>query len=130
MMYFMGVEGDRFLITCKNCNRTFKYDKKYLVAHDENGCNTNIALSCSCGYVSDGTYFGNYTPTVSKNSSQPHCPRCYSTDFSANKKGFTLGKAAVGGLLLGPVGLLGGFVGSGKVMVTCLKCGHQWKIGK
>jgi hypothetical protein len=27
MMYFMGMDEDRFLITCKNCNRTFKYDK-------------------------------------------------------------------------------------------------------
>lgn len=55
------------------------------------------------------------------------CPRCGSTQLTANKKGFGLGKAAAGGLLLGPVGLLGGFLGSNKVLITCLKCGHQWK---
>lgn len=55
------------------------------------------------------------------------CPRCGSTQLSANKKGFGIGKAATGGLLLGPVGLLGGFLGSNKVIITCLKCGHQWK---
>lgn len=55
------------------------------------------------------------------------CPRCGSTQLTANKKGFGLGKAAAGGLLLGPVGLLGGFLGSNKVIITCLKCGHQWK---
>lgn len=55
------------------------------------------------------------------------CPRCGSTQLTANKKGFGLGKAAAGGLLLGPVGLLGGFFGSNKVIITCLKCGHQWK---
>ena len=55
------------------------------------------------------------------------CPRCGSTQLTANKKGFGLGKAAAGGLLLGPVGLLGGFLGSNKVVITCLKCGHQWK---
>lgn len=57
------------------------------------------------------------------------CPKCGSTQLTANKKGFGLGKAAVGGLLLGPVGLLGGVIGSGKVVITCLKCGHQWKVG-
>jgi tellurium resistance protein TerD len=57
------------------------------------------------------------------------CPICKSTQITANKKGYGLGKAAIGGVLLGPVGLLGGFVGSGKVKVTCLKCGYSWKPG-
>jgi ribosomal protein S27E len=57
------------------------------------------------------------------------CPKCGSTQLSADKKGFGLGKAIGGGLLLGPVGLLGGLVGSKKVMITCLKCGNQWKAG-
>lgn len=55
------------------------------------------------------------------------CPQCGSTYLTANKKGFGLGKAAAGGLLLGPVGLLGGFLGSNKVKITCLKCGYTWK---
>lgn len=55
------------------------------------------------------------------------CPRCRSTQLTANRKGFGLGKAAAGGLLLGPVGLLGGFLGSRKVKITCLKCGYTWK---
>lgn len=55
------------------------------------------------------------------------CPKCGSAQLTANKKGYGLGKGAVGGLLLGPVGLLGGFLGSNKVVITCLKCGHQWK---
>jgi len=58
------------------------------------------------------------------------CPSCGSTQISADKKGFGLGKAAVGGLLLGPLGLLGGFAGSGGVKVTCLKCGYTWKAGR
>ena len=62
------------------------------------------------------------------NDDEPiRCPRCNSTQITANKKGFGLGKSIAGGVLLGPVGLLGGFLGSGKVKITCLKCGHTWK---
>jgi tellurium resistance protein TerD len=32
------------------------------------------------------------------------CPRCNSTQVTAGKKGFGLGKAAIGGILLGTVG--------------------------
>ena len=58
------------------------------------------------------------------------CPRCASTQLYAGDKGFSLGKAAAGGILLGSVGLLGGFIGSKKIMITCLKCGYKWQAGK
>lgn len=57
------------------------------------------------------------------------CPKCNSEQITAEKKGFGLGKAAGAGLLLGPIGLLGGFLGSSKVMITCLNCGAQWRPG-
>ncbi len=57
------------------------------------------------------------------------CPECGSAQLSANQKGFGLGKAAVGGILLGPVGLLGGLIGKRKIIITCLQCGHQWEPG-
>lgn len=58
------------------------------------------------------------------------CPRCGSTQISANKKGFGVGKAVVGAAVAGPMGLTAGNIGSNKVIVTCLKCGHQWQAGK
>jgi len=61
---------------------------------------------------------------------QVKCPKCGSTQITADKKGFGLGKAAIGGLILGPVGLLGGLIGSKKVMVSCLNCGNRWQPGK
>lgn len=67
---------------------------------------------------------------VTPTNNEPKCPRCGGTQLSANKKGYGLGKAALGGVLLGPVGLLGGFVGSGEVKITCLKCGHVFRAGK
>jgi len=62
-----------------------------------------------------------------KNVQELKCPKCGSTNLTANTKGFGLGKAAVGGVLLGPVGLLGGLVGSKKAVFICLKCGNQFQ---
>lgn len=64
------------------------------------------------------------------NASPVSCPYCRSEQVTASKKGFGVGKAVVGGALLGPVGLAGGFVGSSKVLVTCLNCGRQWPAGR
>lgn len=54
------------------------------------------------------------------------CPKCRSQQVTANKAGFGVGKAVVGGLLLGPLGLAAGAHGSGKITVSCMACGHQW----
>lgn len=56
------------------------------------------------------------------------CPKCGSTSLSANKKGFGIGKAVVGAAIVGPLGLVAGNKGAKKVYVTCLNCGHRWKI--
>ena len=59
-----------------------------------------------------------------------YCPRCHSTSLSANKKGFGIGKALIGGALTGGIGLIAGNIGAKKVRVTCLKCGYQFMAGK
>ncbi len=65
--------------------------------------------------------------SITRSKSTPvRCPRCSSQNIAANQKGFGLGNAVVGGVLLGGLGLLGGFVGSGKIQITCLKCGKKW----
>ena len=59
-----------------------------------------------------------------------HCPKCGSTSLSADKKGFSTTKAIVGTLLVDPlIGVVAGSTGKNKVIVTCLKCGHQWPAG-
>ena len=65
-----------------------------------------------------------------KPSAEIKCPVCKSTQITPNKKGFGLGKAVVGGLLLGPIGLLGGVIGSDKIKITCLACGHVFEPGQ
>lgn len=59
-----------------------------------------------------------------------YCPNCGSSQLVANKKGFGAGKALTGAVLTGGIGLLAGFVGSGKVKVTCLRCGRKWEPGE
>lgn len=54
------------------------------------------------------------------------CTKCGSTQVTADRRGFSAGKAAVGAVLLGPAGLLAGAHGNNKVLISCLACGHQW----
>ncbi len=63
-------------------------------------------------------------------SGQVYCPKCLSTSVSANQKGFSFGKGAIGMAAGLDVGLIAGGIGSKKVICTCLKCGYQWKAGK
>jgi hypothetical protein len=58
------------------------------------------------------------------------CPKCKCTQLSANNKNFNIGGAVGGMIIFGTVGALGGFAGNKKVIITCLKCGYQWKAGK
>lgn len=58
------------------------------------------------------------------------CPKCGSSQLSANKKGFSLGKAVAGGVLLVPIaGVATGMIGKNKIIITCLNCGKQFKPG-
>ena len=58
------------------------------------------------------------------------CPKCGSEQIHAGNRGFSAGKAVAGTLIAGPVaGGLAGAVGSGKVKLTCLKCGHTFNPG-
>lgn len=55
------------------------------------------------------------------------CPSCGKPTIQAMKKGFGFGEAAVGALILGPIGILGGAVGANEIEFVCTTCGHRWK---
>lgn len=66
-----------------------------------------------------------------ENAEKPvKCPNCWSTQVSSGAAGFGVGKAVLGGLLLGPLGVLGGLVGAADVRLVCLRCGHRWATGR
>lgn len=57
------------------------------------------------------------------------CPMCGESVnwklVDTSKKGFSVGKAAVGAVLLGPVGLVGGALGKKKASYYCGSCGFN-----
>lgn len=55
------------------------------------------------------------------------CPKCrvgYLRAVGERTGGFSGGKAALGAVLLGPIGLAAGALGKKKVMYQCQKCGY------
>lgn len=62
-------------------------------------------------------------------NTNPRCPKCKSRETTFNKEGFGVGKAAVGAILTGGIGLLAGGIGKNKIRITCMKCGHTWTAG-
>lgn len=65
---------------------------------------------------------------INVDDGQIRCPKCHSTQIEIDKQGFSGGKALVGGLLTGGVGLIAGFHNKNKRKGVCLKCGHKWSI--
>jgi len=124
-MKYFGQDEMYILAECEQCGRVLKMKRENITA-TEAGFNINSNLKCPCGKICTRIAGKTkYTPTT--NSSQLKCPKCKSTNLTANTQGFGLGKAAVGGILLGPVGLLGGLFGSKKPVFICLNCGNQFK---
>lgn len=66
--------------------------------------------------------------TPKKSSGVMCCPICKSTSLTTKSQGFGVGKAVIGAALLGPIGLLGGAVGSNKTILKCLSCGYESKV--
>jgi ribosomal protein L37E len=84
----------------------------------------------SAGYKENQQYENNKIGyQANQQNNTIHCPQCGSSNYSANKQGFGLGKAVAGGLITGPIGVGAGFIGSRKVQITCLQCGHTWFPG-
>ncbi len=105
------------LINCPECNREIS-NKAAACPHCGNPMNNAvISNSDSPAYeVDDKEYI--------------FCPKCLSTHIHSEQKGFSGGKALVGAVIAGPLGLLAGTIGSKKVKLTCQKCGYHFMAGE
>lgn len=92
------------------------------------------AASCpTCGFPINPQVIANpinQSPSQIKSDDTLKCPKCGSSQLTSNKKGFSGGKAVAGAVLTGGIGILAGTIGSGKVVITCLKCGYKFKAGE
>ena len=117
--------SDTILAECGKCGRVVKISRAG-AKRSHGGYILPNVVRCPCGCA------GARVSEKGGRRSTPgrvRCPKCRSEQVTGGKKGFGLGKAAAGGIALGPVGLLAGLVGSQKVKVSCLNCGHAWYPG-
>lgn len=56
-----------------------------------------------------------------------HCPKCGSAQLEMFQKGFSGGKALVGAVAVGSLGLLAGTHGSKDMYLGCKSCGNKFK---
>jgi hypothetical protein len=115
---------------CSKCKRENPENSKFC-----SYCGVKMSSACSSTYEVAKTDDYNVEKSNATTKKPGHtekieivarCPYCGSVSLQASKKGFSLGKAVVGGVLLGPVGLLGGTVGSNKFLRVCLNCGKKF----
>lgn len=139
-MYAYKQDKDFLYVKCEQCGEEFVFQKGKLTLLSTRYFPLK-PFTCTCGnsvkFIDSKKPDNISAKTKTSQNNKPkqtdekvRCPKCGSTQISANKKGFGLGKAAVGGALTGGVGLLGGFIGSNKVEITCLLCGKKWIAGK
>lgn len=89
------------------------------------------ACSCpNCGFPILKKYIPQSKTEVTESEEELiFCPKCLSTHVHAEQKGFSGGKALAGVVAIGGIGILAGTIGSKKVNITCLKCGHKFMAG-
>ena len=141
-MKYIAEDNEQVIGRCERCRSELKVPRENLVSLNDS-FDLKSTVQCQCGrihnlilgnsktlkWANEKVKFDpNYFPPNQSNTVS--CPLCKSVQLYAGDKGFSLGSAAAGGILFGPLGLLGGFLGSKTVMITCLNCGHKWEAGK
>lgn len=58
------------------------------------------------------------------------CPRCGSKKIVIDRKGYSFGDGAVGGICFGPLGLLCGGMDKDKLIGECLRCGKKFNVSR
>lgn len=132
-MNYICEKNNSIYIACAKCGQEHHKHKSFYKQYgDEYHFNPPIKCSAcgNIGKVANKNSLFRQSYSEVKVEDQLKCPKCFSTNLTANNKGFGLGKAVVGGILIGAIGLLGGLIGSKKPVFICLNCGNQFEQGK
>lgn len=111
---------------CGYCGKKFNSASPAASSNNFNA-QLNEALAAASAQIASNRAAS--TPAVSApaETNVAKCPICGSTSLQAKTKGVSVGKAAVGALLVGPVGLLAGGIGMNDARIVCLKCGYEFE---
>lgn len=138
-MKYLTEDSQLIHAKCEGCGRILKLDKKYIKFKKRSSAVLIAPVDCFCDISSDiileiPVEQSNITSNqeilhsiIQEEENIAHCPNCGSNQLVAGTEGFKTGNAILGAVLFGPMGLLGGHVGSNAVVVTCIKCGYKWK---
>lgn len=92
---------------------TFRFDKYEQITGEKAYTKENKFYHDMKARESIDRAMSKYAGTISSNdSNKVKCPKCGSTSITAGQRGYSL---------------LTGFIGSGKTVNRCAKCGYKWK---
>jgi len=116
-MYYLGKKDNYFRIKCDKCGKVLLFDKKYFIeTANDNFCQTNMSIQCSCGNISNGIIKSKESNEVS-NINLPHCPTCGSTNIEKISGANKVGSAMMFGVFS---------LGHISKTFKCKNCHYQW----
>lgn len=127
-----GDESDPIYIKCKYCNTIMKQTDETgeevldnFIRHTEEDYFKTLAKKYGGNQFSEEAYKNRirtvkrensaHQSTQQQSSAQVTCPKCGSTSIATTNRGYSF---------------FTGFLGSGKPVNVCQKCGYKWKPGK
>lgn len=116
---YLYSQNDQYAsIECGNCEKVYRFDKKYFFKISDDYCIPNCAIICpNCKNGVTANTRINLKEKFKKKITDDKvtCPKCGSTQFSTLQRGHSL---------------IFGWLGSGEPQNVCQKCGYKWTPGR
>ena len=115
--YLFSYDENYVNVECGNCEKVYRLKKQSFHDIHDDYCLTSASIICpNChNGVGGNTKIktkGNRNASIKKEDDVLRCPKCKSTAVTTGTRGFSI---------------LTGFLGSGKTVNRCGKCGYTWK---
>lgn len=124
-MYLIDSSFSYLIIRCEVCRNNIDFNRLRATKVSSDKYVLKDQIVCKCGNTAEK---GSIVSKRVFDPSEPvKCPKCLSVQIVFSS-GDGLDKAAAGGLLLGPIGFLGGLLFSSGDKLVCLGCGHAFNL--